>query len=299
MPVPAGHELVVTTDLVAEGVHFFAEARPELIGRYAAASSLSDLAAMGAMPLGFVVAYGLPRGRGRSGEVAAEAWLEAVAEGLAEVLDANTCPLLGGDTKEARARIIVGTALGAIPKGQAVTRGGALPGDLLVLTGPVGGPAAALARLEEGLIDERAAAEQVLDVTPRVAAGRLLRELDAHALTDLSDGLARAAVLIGAESALGLTLEAERVPLHPDAAAVASKDWASRPEGRRLVLGVGGEYELLAAVDPHGADAAVTGLRALGLEAQVVGRCGRGSGAVLETPQGLVPLGGLGWTHFG
>jgi thiamine-monophosphate kinase len=223
--------LVVTQDALVQDVHFrLGEISWRDLGFRAAAVNLSDLAASGARPEGLVVSLGLPP------ETAVEDVLE-LYEGIAE----TAVPVIGGDTTRAAQVVLSVTALGRAERTPG--RGGARPGDLLVVTGPLGGkPVRPPIRIEEGI--------------------RLARH--AHAMLDLSDGLARDAGHIATRSGVRCLVELDRVPL-ADGATVED-------------LGYGEDYELLAAVDD--ADGFT-----------VIGRCEEGEGV-----EGLGSLGGF--DHF-
>jgi len=181
-PAP-GMQLAVSSDMLVEGRHFFADVDPETLGHKALAVNLSDLAACGARPLAFTLALALP--------CVDEAWLQGFANGLFALADQHGCELVGGDTTAGPLNICV-TIFGEVPAGQALLRGGARAGDdiwvsgrpgearlaLDALRGQMDLPAATLARLRARL--ERP--------TPRVALGLALRGLASSAM-DVSDGL--------------------------------------------------------------------------------------------------------------
>ncbi len=135
---PAGHELVLTADMLMAGVHFFADDPAEAIAKKALRVNLSDLAAKGAEPVGFLLNLALP------GDWS-EAWLAAFAAGLGEDAKTYGCPLIGGDTvKSAGALTLSITAIGAVPQGAMVPRSGVAEGDLLYVTGTIGDAALGL-----------------------------------------------------------------------------------------------------------------------------------------------------------
>lgn len=211
----------LSVDAIAEGRHFTADAPPGLVGRKAAAAALSDLAAMGAVPVGAVVALSCP---GR--------WdAAAIMAGLGEELRRHGCPLLGGDTTGAEALTVSVTVWGeADPeaRGRLLTRAGGQAGDLLVVTGPLGGS------LRSG---------RHLTPEPRLAEGRwLARQPFVHALMDLSDGLASDAPRLAAASGCGCLLLPEQVPVHPDVPDLSDTVTAALCDGE--------DFELLAAVEP-------------------------------------------------
>jgi thiamine-monophosphate kinase len=240
-----GGGLVVTQDALVEGVHFRLDwTSYRELGYRAAAVNLSDLAASGAEPQALLVTLGAPAGLE----------LESVVE-LYEGLNEPGVPVVGGDTTSAPQLALAVTAVGRSER--VPGRAGARPGDLVVVTGPLG--AAGLAFREGGH------ARPPL----RLEEGRRLAAV-AHALTDISDGLAVDAGHLAARSGCRLELDVERVPLAPGAAV---ED-----------LGFGEDYELLAATpDP--------------LVFAVIGRCVEGEGVEIRLRGASVDL--AGWEHFG
>ena len=240
-----GGGLVVTQDALIEGVHFWLDwTSYRELGYRAAAVNLSDLAASGAEPRALLVTLAAPAGLE----------LESVVE-LYEGLNEPGVPVVGGDTTSAPQLALAVTAVGSSER--VPGRAGAKPGDLVVVTGPLG---AAGAAFREG----RHARPPL-----RLEEGRRLAAV-AHALTDISDGLAVDAGHLAARSNCRLELDVERVPLAPGATV---ED-----------LGFGEDYELLAATP----DA---------LEFAVIGRCVQGEG--VEIRLGGAPVVLAGWEHFG
>lgn len=181
-PAP-GMQLAVSSDMLVEGRHFFADVDPRLLGHKSLAVNLSDLAACGARPLAFTLALSLPR--------ADAAWTEAFAAGLLALADAHGCELVGGDTTQGPLNICI-TVFGEMPPGQALLRSGARAGDDIWVSGSLGDARLALeallghTNLPPGTL---AAARQRLEApTPRVALGQALRGIASSAL-DVSDGL--------------------------------------------------------------------------------------------------------------
>ena len=181
-PTP-GMQLAISSDMLVEGRHFFADVAPEALGHKALAVNLSDLAACGARPLAFTLALSLPR--------VDEAWLEGFSRGMWALADAHGCELVGGDTTQGPLNICI-TVFGEVPPGQALLRSGARPGDDLYVSGTLGDARLAL----EALLGHAplpaevlARARQRLErPTPRVALGQALRGIASSAM-DLSDGL--------------------------------------------------------------------------------------------------------------
>lgn len=176
-------EIAITSDMLVSGRHFFPDANPEWLGWKALAVNLSDLAAMGAQPVGFTLALALPEPN--------SAWLEAFSKGLFAIANQFSCPLIGGDTTAGPLNICI-TAFGSIPKDKAIRRSGALAGDDIWVSGFVGDARLTLAALrheielsKEDLADIEARMHQP---TPRVNLGLALRGV-ANSALDVSDGL--------------------------------------------------------------------------------------------------------------
>ncbi|QWE08867.1 thiamine-phosphate kinase [Polynucleobacter ibericus] len=180
---PADEEIAITSDMLVEGRHFFAGADPELLGRKALAVNLSDLAAMGAKPLGFTLAIALP--------MVDKIWLEAFSKGLFAASYDYSCPLIGGDTTAGPLTISI-TAFGSSPTGKAIRRSGAKAGDDIWVSGTVGDARLALAALRHELnlpnADLQNIAHRMHQPTPRIELGIQLRGIASAAL-DVSDGL--------------------------------------------------------------------------------------------------------------
>ena len=231
--IPAGHELLVTTDFTLENVHFRREwHRPEVVGWRCLTRGLSDIAAMGGEPLAAFLSLAL------GGDVP-QKWGDKFLKGLLDLAKKHGVPLAGGDTAQSaggiQADIVVA---GAVPKGKAVLRSGAKPGDNIYVTGRLGGSAAALARLREGL---RLGAESRPHFHPeaRLEVGRWLRQKGIpSAMIDVSDGLSTDLEHICHESHVGAEIELAAIPRAPCG------------RGRELVelkyaLHGGDDYELL------------------------------------------------------
>jgi thiamine-monophosphate kinase len=180
---PANEEIAITSDMLVEGRHFLASADPELLGRKALAVNLSDLAAMGARPVGFTLAIALPK--------ADPTWLEAFSKGLFAVAKEYSCPLIGGDTTSGPLTISI-TAIGSSPNGKAIRRSRAKVGDDIWVSGTVGDARLALAALRHEIAlpteDLQQIEHRMHQPTPRIDLGIQLRGIASAAL-DVSDGL--------------------------------------------------------------------------------------------------------------
>ncbi|MBW0170101.1 MAG: thiamine-phosphate kinase [Hydrogenophaga sp.] len=239
-----GHQLAISSDMLVEGRHFFADVDPEALGHKALAVNLSDLAAMGARPLGFTLALALPQ--------ADNDWLAGLARGLFALADAHACPLVGGDTTRGPLNLCV-TVFGEVAPGQALRRDAARAGDDVYLSGRTGEARLALEHLRgtgwalaatgaAGLNAElRARLERP---TPRNALGRALAGAGAHAAIDLSDGLVGDLGHILLASGVGAEMRVHDMPLAP---ALRELPLAQRLE---CLLAGGDDYELLFTAPP-------------------------------------------------
>jgi thiamine-monophosphate kinase len=225
---PPGRQLVVCTDSLVEGVHFPGATPAAAVGHKALAVNLSDLAAMGAEPAWFFLALTLP--------VARREWLEAFAQGMGQLAKTSGVYLSGGDVTSGPLNICI-TALGLVETGQAMTRSGARPGDLVVISGRPGAAAHALAILQSGGTPpdvDRAALDYP---DPRLRLGRALRGL-ATACIDVSDGLLADLGHVLDASTVGAELELRHLPCPPAMAALPAADrWTMQLSG-------GDDYEL-------------------------------------------------------
>ncbi|MGE0351344.1 thiamine-phosphate kinase [Hydrogenophaga sp.] len=242
-----GHQLAISSDMLVEGRHFFANVAPEALGHKALAVNLSDLAAMGARPLGFTLALALPQ--------ADDAWLAAFAQGLFALADAHACPLVGGDTTRGPLNLCV-TVFGEVQPGRALRRDAAQAGDDLYVSGRTGEARLALELMrgtdwavaacgKEALTRQAGLRERLERPAPRNALGMALAAVDgAHATIDVSDGLAGDLDHILQASGMGAEIELAALPVAP-----ALRDL---PEAQRLecLLAGGDDYELLFTAAP-------------------------------------------------
>ena len=274
---PPGREMVVTADAMVEGVHFLPGTEPGLVARKLLRVNLSDLAAMGAAPLGYLLAVSVPRAMG-------EAWFAAFAAGLALDQAEFGIALLGGDTTETPGALTLSlTAIGHVAPSGAIRRSGARVGDELWVTGTIGDGALGLYAARGELADPDGYLKSRYDLpTPRLGlplAGW------AHAAMDVSDGLFQDLGHICRASGVAAVVEAARIPLSPQALAAGSA-WREK-------AWIGGDdYELLLAAPAGAAPPA-------GLAVTRIGRFEAGEGVrVLNAAGEPLALATSGWSHF-
>jgi thiamine-monophosphate kinase len=287
-PTP-GQQLAVSSDMLLEGRHFFADVDPAALGHKALAVNLSDLAAMGAEPLGFTLALALPPQR-----AADEAWLAAFAGGLRALADASACPLVGGDTTAGPLNLCI-TVFGQVPPGQALRRDGAQPGDELWVSGHLGDARLALEALQgrltlppDALPALLAATRQRLErPTPRLALGRALRGI-ANSCIDLSDGLVGDLGHVLKASRVGAVVEVDIASnLIAYSALSTPTDARIDPETRRrAVLAGGDDYELLFSAPPAARAAVQAAGHATGTPVTRIGHLNAQPGLRLRDAQG-------------
>jgi len=295
-PAP-GIDLVVTTDGVIEGVHFFPDDPPDAVAKKALRANLSDLAAKGAEPVGFLLSIALP-------QKPDEKWLAAFSAGLAADVEAYRCPLLGGDTDRTPGPVSVSiAAFGQVPRGAMVKRAGARAGDVIVVTGTIGDAALGLLiRREPGRAErarlspsERAhLGARYLLPDPKIALATMLREC-AHAAIDISDGLAGDLTKLAEASGVAARIETRRLPLSP----AARKMLAAEPALLETVLSGGEDYEILAAVPPRAVAQLQAAASGAAIPLTVIGSISPGMRVEVIGPEGEpISLSRSSFSHF-
>jgi thiamine-monophosphate kinase len=278
-----GSTLAISLDLSVEDVHFRrAWLTPHEIGFRAASAALSDLAAVGAEPAALLLALGAP-------EKEPEATLHGLADGVGEAVRHAGAVIVGGDLTRAPVLVVDCCVIGRCER--PVRRSGARPGDVLVVTGALGGPGAALAAWRSGREPAPDARHRFARPEPRYAGARYLAGLGATAMIDLSDGLGGDLRHLLAASGVGARLDVERIPVHAaalrEAALTGQAPWA-------FAVQSGEEYELLAAL-PAGVTDAV--LRAAPLPVAIIGAVEAEPGVRARNHNVPVDLPG-GFDHF-
>jgi thiamine-monophosphate kinase len=264
-----GHDLVLTVDAVVAGIHFFPDDPPASIGRKALAVNASDLAAKGAVPVGFLLTLALP-------DDWTESFLKGFAQGLGDAARDFGCPLIGGDTVRSGGPLTLSvTALGEVPAGRMVRRLAAKPGDRICVTGTIGDAALGLLlrrrpgqRWAAGLTLDRRVhlIDRYLHPNPRLRAAGALRDY-ASAAMDVSDGLAGDLAKMLRPLGLSARVEAADVPLSPAARSVL----AAEPGLIDAILTGGDDYEVLAAVPDAAVPLFLDGLAQAGLSGAAIG----------------------------
>ena len=279
----AGEDLVVTTDIVVSGVHFLPGDPPASIAKKALRVNLSDLAAKGAEPAGYLVSLALP------GDWT-EAWVRGFAAGLAADQATYGVALLGGDTARASDGVTIGiTAIGRVPKGKMVLRSGARPGDLVFVSGTIGDAALGL-KVRRGEViarpgDAKALADRYLHPQPRTVLAPVVRR-HASAALDISDGLVGDLGHICETSGVGMEIGAESVPLSNAARALLAAD----PALLSTILNGGDDYEIAATVSPRRATAFERAAAAAGVPVARIGTVTTGKEAPVVRDRADQPL---------
>lgn len=287
-----GQSLAISSDMLVEGRHFFTGEEPRRLGHKSLAVNLSDLAAMGARPVGFTLALALP-GADRD-------WLAGFSAGLFGLADGHDCELIGGDTTKGPLNICI-TVFGEVTPGQALRRDAAQPGDDIWISGTLGDARLALAGIRGEVTlpaeAQQLAAQRLHLPTPRVALGRLLAEGGlAHAAIDISDGLVGDLEHILERSRVGATLDVDALPAGPVLATQAQLNITLR---RAYTAAGGDDYELCFTAAPAQRAAIAAAGAACGTPVTRVGRIDAAPGLQLTDGQGQpLELRLAGFDHF-
>jgi thiamine-monophosphate kinase len=292
-----GEDIVVTTDAIVEGVHFLSEDPPDTVARKALRVNLSDLAAKGAAPVGFVLTLAL--------RTVDDTWLAAFARGLGEDAGRFGCPLLGGDTVSTPGPLTISiTAFGRVPPGRMVHRSGAKPGDRVVVTGTIGDAALGLDIIRDGalaaVLADDAAARQMLAgryrlPQPRNALAKAVRD-HASAAIDVSDGLAGDLAKLCAASGVSAAIDIESVPLSAAAATLLVRGAVSLD----AIVSGGDDYEILCAIPENRFEVFAQEAGEAGVAVSSIGTIIAGSSGpkFLDAQGSEIALERLSYSHF-
>jgi thiamine-monophosphate kinase len=283
-----GKNLVITKDMLVEGVHFRTDDAPSSVARKALGVNLSDLAAKGATPLCYFLGLSLPKVRDN-------AWVAAFARGLQQMQQEYGLVLAGGDTTANPAQIAISiTALGEVPAAMMIRRDGATVGDTVFVTGTLGDAALGLQCLEGRLAPDTHLIDRYLHPRPRVAFGERLVGR-ASACADVSDGLLADLGHICKASGCGARLEESRLPLSEAAATVVEADASRRP----AVYSGGDDYELVFTAPSAAVPEIEAAARENGVPLAQIGTIEATPGVRLVDPAGkLVQTAATGFDHF-
>ncbi|MDD5463004.1 MAG: thiamine-phosphate kinase [Methylococcales bacterium] len=277
LSLPDGFELAVTTDTMVENVHFFAGADPELLGHKLLAVNLSDLASMGATPLSATLALTLPN--------VDENWLKAFSKGFLSLAERYSVELIGGDTTSGPLTLTV-QAMGQVPRGKALLRSTAKPGDFVYLTGHLGDAGLGL-KIKQGYdcADPDAAMKRFNQPEPQIATGLALIDI-ANACIDVSDGLTGDLGHILEQSHVGACLFWNELPLSDAVLGYINDtgDWS-------MPLTAGDDYELCFTVSPDKAAQLPDNCKKIGVIESA-------SGLRLNKSGNTRPLKTRGYEHF-
>lgn len=274
-PLP-GHDLVLTADAIIGGVHFFDDDPPYAVAGKAIRVNLSDLAAKGAAPLGFLVSLALPKDIGKD-------WLIGFAEGLRGDAVHYACPLFGGDTVRSPGPVMVSVSMfGSLPQDTMVRRSGAKSGDRVFVSGTIGDAALGLVLRHDQAKDWKLSAadrqhlsDRYLLPQPRTVLAEAVR-VHASAAMDVSDGLAGDLAKLCRVSHVAATVEVARVPLSDAARAMMIM---AEPSFLEAVLTGGDDYEIVCTIPPEKADSFRAAAAKAGVALTEIGVIKAGQGA--------------------
>ena len=300
-PVGLGHDcgvvdwgdeyVVITTDAINPRTHVPAGASPQQVGWYLTAVNLSDIAAAGARPLGFVAALSLPADTDL--EV-----LRGLGQGMEECAREFGIAILGGDTKQADIMSLAGTAIGRVKKERILLRKGARPGDLIVVTGDLGRSGLALRQIDA---TPPASRGELLNVLlrpyPRVFEGMFFSDSgNVTSCMDISDGLGATLGQMAAMTGLSYHVDWDAIPRHKALVNLPI------PDQKELTLYSGGDYELAATVRPEGLEGMLTRYqserRGDRNRITVIGKVEKAGGNLLVSNEAKETLAAKGWEHF-
>lgn len=291
--VPSGTEQVMTKDAMVSGIHFLPTDPPEDIARKLLRVNLSDLAAMGATPVGYLLACFWPIDQEMD-------WITAFAAGLSEDQKNYSISLLGGDTVKTPGPLSLSlTAVGQVPTGQILRRNGAKAGDLIAVSGTIGDGALGLKASQGDLTGLKSSQVEFLTgryrrPAPRILLGQSLYPL-ASACIDISDGLLADIGHIGEQSKIRAIVNADKIPLSMAARTALEQD----PSLMQVILSGGDDYELAFTFPPDREKEVLSLAESCGCDITIIGHLETGAGVtVLDADGSEISIDKPGWQHF-
>ncbi len=281
--------LLVTTDLMYQQTHIPAQMTPYQMGWFVVAINLSDIAAKGGIPLGLVLAYGLPK-------ETSELFLRELVKGADACAVAYGTTIVGGDTKETQEITLCGTAFGTVKKDEFMSRTGVSPGDVVAVTGTLGKAGAGYYALKRGIL-EKNLASALLEPRPRFTEGRLLAQQHCVSSSiDLSDGLSSCLYQLQELNNVGFEIKKSAIPLASELFELLDKQHGIDPYN--IALHFGGDYELLVTMPPEAFEKAQKTLKRHGADLTAIGSVTRKKDIVLLDGGNKKILENKGYEHF-
>ncbi|KXA98424.1 hypothetical protein AKJ37_00080 [candidate division MSBL1 archaeon SCGC-AAA259I09] len=283
--------LAVTTDMLIEDIHFTSKNPPGKLGKKVVVINLSDIAAMGANPMGLVYSLGIPKSKDVE-------YVSELLKGMNSAAQKYGTSIVGGDLNEGKEIIISGTAFGRSEEDELLLRSGAKPGDIIGITGELGNAAAAVKALTKGipLEDKGQLEESFLEPTARVKEGRLLSKSGkVTSAIDISDGLATTLWQISRASEVGIVVDFEKIPISEATEAFAKEEDVNLDD---LVLFGGEDFELLFTVDSEAWEDLKDSFRKLDTKISKIGKIQSEKGVYLHRGENLEKFPDRGYEHF-
>ncbi|GBE19221.1 thiamine-monophosphate kinase [archaeon BMS3Abin16] len=282
-----GDCLVVSIDTILQKTHIPREMTPEQIGIYAVNVVLSDIAAMGAEPLGLVFSTALPQDMNRD-------FAGSIAKGMAQAAAKHGTSIVGGDTQKAEEIAITGTAFGRVKEENLLLRSGAGVGDLICTTGEIGSAAAGFYCLTNKIDGYHGFIKRALEPRARLREGKILSKF-ASSCMDISDGLALSVHEIATQSGVGARIFEEKIPINHRLNEVARLTGVSL---REMTLYKGGDFELLFTVAPDRFESVRTDMEKIGSPAAAIGEITEKNIRLVDEKGCETELAMRGWQAF-
>lgn len=280
--------LLISTDMISQKTHMPFEMTPFQIGWFSVAINLSDLAAKGGKPIGLVLSLGLPK-------KTSDSFLKELMKGADTCATRFGTSIIGGDTKEAQAVLVCGTAVGIVKKNEFMPRQGAKPGDIVAVTGTVGRAGAGYCALKHNVQDP-ASVKGLMEPMPRLKEGRALAEEKiVSSCMDISDGLSSSLYQLQDLNRVGFDIEQEQLPV---SAALRRLQKQLNIDVYKYALHFGGDYELLVTIPPTTFERAVKAVKKTGNTLTAIGSVTKEKKIMLIAKNVKKILANRGYEHF-